>query len=281
MIPRLNCLAACLLLASLALPTVAAAQGRGGAGRGGAGQGTAVPRPAPVPHGEVFVGGYFYDPVHGPYPWWPRPSYPFRYFPVYDVRASVRLLATPRDAAVYVDGFYAGCVDDFDGLFQRLRLTPGGHEIVLYLAGYRTARHHIYLGPGASVKLRDALEPLPPGETSEPPSLAPPLPPPPGGVFRRPAPRPGLPEPPRAAPVTPAAGMGTLDLHVHPAGARVTIDGQEWLSSDARHVVVELSAGAHRVQVSMAGYQAYSTNIEIVDGETLPLNVSLAKVDRR
>ena len=131
------------------------------------------------------------------------------------------------------------------------------------------------------MKLHDALEALPPGETSEPPSLAPPLPPPPDGPFRRPAPRPGLPEPPRPAPVAAAAGFGTLDLHVQPAGARVTIDGMEWVSSDTRHFVIELGAGSHRVQVFMEGYRPYSTNIGIDDGETLPLNVSLTKADRR
>jgi hypothetical protein len=32
------------------------------------------------------------------------------------------VLATPKEAAVYVDGFYAGVVDDFDGVFQSLPL---------------------------------------------------------------------------------------------------------------------------------------------------------------
>ena len=37
----------------------------------------------------------------------------------------------PRDAAVYVDGYYAGIVDDFDGVFQRLTLEVGPHRIEL------------------------------------------------------------------------------------------------------------------------------------------------------
>jgi len=39
-------------------------------------------------------------------------------------RAEVRVLVTPPEAAVYVDGYYAGLVDDLDGFFQRLPLTP-------------------------------------------------------------------------------------------------------------------------------------------------------------
>jgi hypothetical protein len=41
-------------------------------------------------------------------------------------------MARPEEAAVYVDGFYAGIVDDFDGVFQKLLLPPGDHTIVLY-----------------------------------------------------------------------------------------------------------------------------------------------------
>ena len=70
-------------------------------------------RPGPAPHHRavnrgavVFVGGYFYDPFFGPYPWWPHPAYPYRYYPIYDDRAIARVIATPKDAAVYVDGFY-------------------------------------------------------------------------------------------------------------------------------------------------------------------------------
>jgi hypothetical protein len=25
----------------------------------------------------VFIGGYFYDPFFGPYPWWPLEAYPY------------------------------------------------------------------------------------------------------------------------------------------------------------------------------------------------------------
>ena len=96
----------------------------------------------------VFVGGYFYDPFYGPYPWWPASAYGWGYYPVFDYRAEVRILATPREATVYVDGFYAGIVDDFDGTFQRLPLTPGGHRIELFLDGHRTVRKDLVSAAG-------------------------------------------------------------------------------------------------------------------------------------
>lgn len=48
----------------------------------------------------------------------------------------LRLKVEPKDAEVYVDGYYAGVVDDFDGRFQRLRLVPGPHQVEVRLPGY-------------------------------------------------------------------------------------------------------------------------------------------------
>jgi hypothetical protein len=231
----------------------------------------------PVRRGSVvFVGGYFYDPFFGPYPWWPRAAYPLQYYPIYDNRAEVRVLVTPEEAAVFVDGFYAGIVDDFDGIFQRLPLPPGGHEIVLYLDGYRTVRQRVHLMPASTFKLRYTMERLPAGETSEPPTVAPPIPPPPAGSSTPPRTPPRTPPPPRAPEATTAtARHGTLALRVQPVNAEVSIDGELWASSDAERFVVELSTGQHRVDVIKGGYQKFSTEIQVRDGETTPLNVSL------
>jgi hypothetical protein len=179
---------------------------------------------------------------------------------------------------VYVDGFYAGVVDDFDGVFQRLPLTPGGHEVVLYLDRYRTVRHHVYLSPGSSVHLRDVLERLPPGEPSEPPRRRPPLPPPPAGTYNLPhRSAPLLPEPPERQSLAYVEGYGTLDLFVQPAGAEVRIDGASWVSSDGSHFVIELPAGRHDLHIRLAGAQPYARTVEIREGEATVLNVSLTE----
>lgn len=233
------------------------------------------PRP-PVRHGAVvFVGGYFYDPLFGPYPWWPRPAYPYAYWPMYDNRAMLRVMATPEDAAVYVDGFYAGTVDDFNGYFQGLPLPPGGHEIVLYLAGYRTVHRRVYLAPGSTIKMHETMERLAEGEMSDPPTLAPSLPPPPDGSYLPPhtAPR-TLPPPAPPNAVSPAP-TGTLTLHVQPANAEVWIDCERWVSSDQGRLVIELPEGSHRIEITSAGYREYSGEIQVHTGETVPLNVTL------
>jgi hypothetical protein len=234
--------------------------------------------PAPTHRHLVFIGGYFYDPFYGPYPWWIRDRYPFPYFPIYyERRADIRLLVTPRTAAVYVDGFYAGVVDDFDGIFQGLPLPPGGHSIELYLEGFHTIRRSVYLAQGSTFKLRETLRPLAPGERSEPPMLAPPLPAPPEGSYLSPITPPRVP-PPQSE--QPQAGkseeqMGTLRLQVKPATADVTIDGEPWLTADPGHFVIDLSVGHHRIDVAQPNHAPASQEVDVDAGKTTSLTISL------
>jgi len=245
----------------------------------------AVPRPpdppkhAVVVHGHVFIGGYFYDPMFGPYPWWPRTVYPHWYHPIYDQRAEVRLRINPKDAenaAVYVDGFYAGIVDDFNNVFQSLPLTPGGHAIVLYLDGYRTLRRNIYLRPGSMFEVREMMERLPVGEASERPEIVPPVPAPPAGTYRTPVTPPTLSAPPSAsADKTHAAGFGTLELRIQPADADVAIDGRPWATADEGHFIVQVPAGTHRIEVSKQGFWQFTAKFDVREEQTSTLNVSL------
>jgi len=48
----------------------------------------------------------------------------------------LRLKVKPRDGMVYVDGYFAGIVDDFDGIFQHLHIEPGAHHIEIMADGY-------------------------------------------------------------------------------------------------------------------------------------------------
>ena len=264
--------------ALLALTVLAALPGIADAQKRAVPRPPSPPKPAVVVHGHVFIGGYFYDPMWGPYPWWPRTVYPHWYHPVYDQRAEVRLQIKPKEAeraAVYVDGFYAGVVDDFNNVFQSLPLTPGGHLIVLYLDGYQTLRRNIYLGPGSMFELREWMERLAPGETSERPEVVPPVPPPPAGTYRTPVTPPTLPPPSAPAHAAHAVGFGTFELHVQPADAEVTIDGRPWATSEEGHFVVQVPAGPHRLEVSKPGFWQFTAKFEVREGQTAALNVSL------
>jgi hypothetical protein len=223
----------------------------------------------------VFVGGYFYDPFFGPYPWWPRAAYRHLYYPIYDHRAVVRVIATPKDAAVYVDGFYAGTVHDFNDWFQGLPLPPGGHEIVLYFEGYRTVRHSIYLSAGSAFKLRHTMERLPAGELSDPPAVAPPVPPPPAGTYLPPRSERAMPRSVPAPEHATLPAQGTLSIRIQPIDAEVWIDGERWASSDSGRFMLQLPAGPHRLEVARSGYRTYSTDVELREGQSVALNVTL------
>jgi hypothetical protein len=69
----------------------------------------------------------------------------------------VRLQVRPRDAAVYVDGYYAGIVDNFDGVFQRLTLEAGPHEIEIEAPGLEPQVFDVYVDPTRTIDLRADL----------------------------------------------------------------------------------------------------------------------------
>ena len=72
----------------------------------------------------------------------------------------VRLRVSPRWAEVYVDGYYAGVVDEFDGIFQRLTIEIGPHEIEVASPGYESQFFEIYVDPDRTIELRGDLYPL-------------------------------------------------------------------------------------------------------------------------
>jgi hypothetical protein len=135
--------------------------------------GTAVPRetrPRPPSHGGgviVIPGGYggyypwgyaglgfggYYDPWYG--------GYPARYYERRD-DGRLRLKVRPRAASVYVDGYYTGQVDDFDGIFQSLPLEPGPYSIEIRADGYAPHTFDVRILPDRTLTYTAALEPIP------------------------------------------------------------------------------------------------------------------------
>jgi hypothetical protein len=71
----------------------------------------------------------------------------------------VRLRVRPRDAQVFVDGYYAGIVDNFDGVFQRLTLEVGPHQIEIAAPGFEPQVFDVYVDPTRTVDLHSDLFP--------------------------------------------------------------------------------------------------------------------------
>jgi PEGA domain len=203
----------------------------------------------------------------------------------YGPPASVRLQIEPRKTEVFIDGYYMGAVDDFDGFFQRLRLDPGEHDIELYLEGHRSVRQRIYLQPGATFRIRHTMQPLKPGEVPDARPVPPAGPPPtrPADAFGHPQERPPEPppiEPPPGRPrrSTNESGFGTLAIRVQPGDAEVLVDGERWEGpSSSERLVIQVPAGEHRVEIRKSGFETYTSTLHVRDGETTTVNVSLAR----
>ena len=241
-------------------------------------------------YGSYFYGSYFYGSyLYPPFYWYPyaQVGYGYGYFD----GASLRVQVTPRETEVFIDNYYAGTADDFDGLFQRLHVEPGAHDITLYREGYRTVRQRIYIQPTGTFRLRYMMVPLGPGEIAEPRPVEPPPPQntpgaPPGGPNRFPPPPPGAPSPQGAYPppqgAYPPPGTGvesaSLSIRVQPANAEVFIDGERWqgASSDER-LIVQVVPGVHHVEARSEGYRTYQSDITVRPGETSTVNISLSR----
>ncbi len=70
---------------------------------------------------------------------------------------ALRLKVKPREASVYVDGYYAGVVDDFDGVFQRLHLSSGPHLIEIRQPQHEPLSFDVRIDPDQTVTYRGEL----------------------------------------------------------------------------------------------------------------------------
>jgi hypothetical protein len=243
----------------------------------------AVPSPAQAQYrhwgyGVGFYGGWGWYGAYGPWgPWGPWGGWGYPYYGGWYYGASMRIEIQPKQAEVYVDGWRAGIVDDFDSWYQSLNLEPGGHEIVLYLEGYRTQRHQLLFAHSSSQNLKGVMEKLGPGETSGPrPQPAPP----PERAYREMAARGNEPEQPAIEqPVAPEPQrFGTLSIKVLPPDAEIVVDDQSWKTVGSDQLLaIKLSPGRHNLEVRKDGYTPYVEVILIRPGATMNLNVGLTR----
>ena len=158
--------------------------------------GVAVPRVGPPPDRESYYHGRYYDPYYYGYGY-PGYGYYNYYYPytfgyglysglgwspyfgdpgdpyysgyggsggyssgVYNTVAqgNLKLKVKPRNAKVYVDGFYVGLVDEFDGAFQKLALNGGRHKVEVRAEGYETAEFDVLITPDQTVTFQGELK---------------------------------------------------------------------------------------------------------------------------
>jgi hypothetical protein len=115
----------------------------------------------PYGYGAFGLGYFYYDPYrwspgyygYGP-DYYPRYGYGSTF--VFDI-GELRLQVFPRHAQVFVDGYYAGTVDDYDGTFQALKLEAGAYQIRLSAPGFEDLMFDVRITPGQKVNYRGDL----------------------------------------------------------------------------------------------------------------------------
>jgi PEGA domain len=267
----------CFVAAGLFLPSDASAQRRV-VHRSGVR--TAVFVGSPFYYYPRFYSPFYYDPFFWGWGGYGYYQYPPYYWPShYDMTGAARLQISPKQTQIFVDGYFVGTADKFDGAFQRLRVEAGEHELQFFLEGYRTARQPVLFRRDGTITIKHVMEPVAAGETSErptptePPAAAErgtPDPAPPAGYRARPGDR----TPPR--PRDARDDFGTLAIRVQPADAEILIDGERWDGSEGdSRLSVQLADGPHRIEIRREGYRPYTANVRIRRGQTETLNVSL------
>jgi len=106
----------------------------------------------PVPYAYAYP---YPVPVYG----YAAPSAPVMVGPNSMTYGGVALEITPGDASVYVDGEYAGLVQDFDGTRQTLTLVNGRHRVDVSAPGYQPMSFDVDVYPGQIVPFRGDLQP--------------------------------------------------------------------------------------------------------------------------
>jgi hypothetical protein len=221
------------------------------------------------PYGSFGWYGGYYGGYYG-YPWgWGGGTV---YHHVESESGSIRVLVDPSEARVYVDGYYAGTVDDFDGLFQRLHVSPGRHEIALKLEGYKTHRVKVYVAPDSTVKVDYDMQ-KGQGESFEDLSK---------DVRESEVRREREQEErwaeseERAEKDEMAAVGGRLELKIHPEDASVYVDGA-FRGSAREASSLKLAPGRHRIEIVRPGYRTLDREVDITPGEATELTIELEK----
>ena len=190
------------------------------------------------------------------------------------------MIVDPEKTRVYVDNYYAGVADDFDGIFQRLSVPPGRHEITLKLDGYRTHTFRVYVSPGETLKLHHAMERGPGADTGEVVGDEPASygredrDRDPGRDDRDHVSRTGVDD--AREDERDDAEAGTLHLDLNPADASVYVDG-EFRGSGRRVENLRLAPGRHRIEVVRPGYRTVEREVDVRPGDSSRLEIELER----
>ncbi len=218
-------------------------------------------------------GGWGYGYATGPHHYYGT-RYRSRY---YNDIGSIRLMVEPEETKVYVDGYYAGEADDFDGIFQRLHVSPGRHDISLKLQGHQSHRLKVYVPPDETLKIHYQMVRGPESQTTE-------------ATVGRPWDEERYERRERYSvrrdrdddededeeDEADEDETGILRIDLEPKDATVYVDGEFHGSGrDARRL--ELAPGRHKIEIVRPGYKTVERQVDVRPGRSEDLEVHLEK----
>jgi hypothetical protein len=162
-----------------------------------------------------------------------------------------------------VDGFYAGLVDDFDGVFQHLALRAGPHLIEIRKTGFVSLAIELNLYPGESITYRRTMEPS--GADAEPRVTVPIAP-----AFEE-----------GATPPTVDLPTGDVRFDVSPKNVEIYADGfyagivDDFNGSQHLH----FAPGRHHIELKMNGYESVAVEVSIESARSITYRATLKKLD--
>jgi hypothetical protein len=111
-------------------------------------------------YGPAGRGHFYFDLYYSSYIWHPVDVYRYGTYGTYGYAVGeLRLKVQPRDAQVFIDGYYAGRVDEFDGVFQSLRLEAGEYQVEIVLPGFEPLAFDVRIYPGEKTTYQGDLLP--------------------------------------------------------------------------------------------------------------------------
>ncbi|HEY3175717.1 MAG TPA: PEGA domain-containing protein [Candidatus Polarisedimenticolia bacterium] len=240
------------------------------------------------PRVSIRVGGFY---GYG-YSYWNSPYYGYYgYYPGYPAYyggpgylPDVGFIDTdiqPEETAVYVDGEYAGTVDDFDGFPDYLSIPTGRHTLTFKADGYRSVSRSVRVPRGGVLSMDFSLtrgsgneEPAPRDERGEPTA------PRSDAEGRTSRPRGEVQMEGEEGAEEGEAEPGLIRLNVTPTDASVYMDG-EFLGTASRvsrlHGDLRLAPGEHRIEVVRPGYVSISRSVKVASGDRRTLDLALER----
>lgn len=204
---------------------------------------------------------YVYAPGYLPYSY---PLYGYPWSPAYaPATGAMRLDVSPKDAAVYVDGAYAGIVADFEGAFRHLTLSAGPHAIQVRKEGLETLDVQVNVQPNRTLTYRASMEAAHPGATATPAE--------PGAT---PVPPTGV-----ASPAWPG-WPGDVRLEVTPKDAQIYVDGYYvgmGRDFEGRRQRLSLTPGTHHIELEARGYERAGADVTVEPGRATTYRGALVK----